>query len=72
MERLMFWMDYKVNIHVHILHRYNFGLSVTYMSKEEANGEFHGHLARFPYTYGIYDTNDGDCMKVMKQVIYEG
>ena len=25
-----------------------------------------------PYTYGIYDTNDGDSMIVMTQVRYEG
>ena len=25
-----------------------------------------------PYTYDIYDTNDGDYMTVMTQVIYEG
>ena len=25
-----------------------------------------------PYIYVIYDTNDGDSMTVMKQVIYEG
>ena len=24
-----------------------------------------------PYTYDIYDTNDGDCIKVMTQVRYE-
>ena len=47
MERPMFWMDYKVNIIFHMLHRSNLGWSVTYMSKEEPNGEFHGHLARF-------------------------
>ena len=47
MEILMFWMDYKVNIIVHILHRFNFGWSVTYVSKEEPNVEFYGHLARF-------------------------
>ena len=61
-------MDYKVNILVHILHRSNLGWSVTYMSKEEPNGEFHGHLARFPLhlwhlwhqwwrLYDIYDTS---------------
>ena len=56
-------MDYKVNILVHVLHRSNFGWSVTYMSKEEPNWGFHGHLARFSYIYDIYDTNDGDSMK---------
>ena len=25
-----------------------------------------------PYTYGIYDTNDGDSKTVMTQVRYEG
>ena len=25
-----------------------------------------------PYTYDIYDTNDGDSMKIMKQFRYEG
>ena len=25
-----------------------------------------------PYIYDMYDTNDGDCMVVMTQVIYEG
>ena len=25
-----------------------------------------------PYTYDIYDTNDGDYMKVMTQVRFEG
>ena len=48
MEIIMFWMDYKVNIIVHILNKSNFGWIVTYMSKEEPNGEFHGHLSRFP------------------------
>ena len=44
----MFWMDYKVNILVNILHMLDLGWSATYMSKEEPNGEFHGHLTRFP------------------------
>ena len=48
MEIIMFWMDYKFNILVHILYRSNLGWSVTYMSKEEPNREFCGHLARFP------------------------
>ena len=37
-----------------------------------AKWEFHGHLARFPLHYDIYDTNDGDAMTVMTQVKYEG
>ena len=66
----MLWMDYKVNILVHILNRSKFGLTITYMSKEEPNGEFHGHLARFPLHFDIYDTNDGYFMIVMTQIRY--
>ena len=36
-----------------------------------AKCEFHGHLLDSPYIYDIYDTNDGDSMKFMTQVIYE-
>ena len=41
-------MDYKVNILVHIFHRYNFVWILTYMGRRRAKWEFHWHLARFP------------------------
>ena len=64
----MFWIDYKVNILVHIIHRSNLGLSVTYMGKEDPNGSSMDTWLDFPY---IYDTNDGYSMTVMTQVRYE-
>ena len=68
----VFCMDYKVNILVHILNRSNFGWLVTYMGKGRVKWEFHGHLARFPYIYDIYDTKHGDSMTIMTQIKYEG
>ena len=35
-------------------------------------GSFMDTWLDFPYTYDIYDTNDGDYMIVMTQIIYEG
>ena len=35
-------------------------------------GSFMDTSLDFPYTYDIYDTDDGDSMTVMTQVIYEG
>ena len=61
-------MDYEVNIIVHILHRYNLGLIVTYMGEEEPNGSFMDTWLDSPYIYDIYGTNEGDSMTVMKQV----
>ena len=65
-------MDYEVNILFHILHRFNLGLIVTYMGEEEPNGSFMDTWLNSPYIYDIYDTNDGDSMKVMTQVKSEG
>ena len=65
-------MDYKANILVHILHRFNLGLILTYMGEEEPNGSFMDTCLDSPYIYDIYDTNDGDSMKFMTQVRYEG
>ena len=65
-------MDYEVNILVHILHRSNFGLIVTYMGEEEPNGSFMDTWLDSPYIYDIYDTNDGDYMIVMKKIRSEG
>ena len=65
-------MDYKVNILVHILHRYNLGWIVTYIGEEEPNGRFMDTWLDSPYIYDIYDTNDRDYMKVMTQVRSEG
>ena len=65
-------MDYKANILVHILLRCNLGLIVTYMGEEETNGSFMDTWIDSPYIYDIYDTNDGDSMKVMTQVRYKG
>ena len=62
-------MDYKANILVHILHMSNFGLILTYMGEEEPNGSFMDTWLDSPY---IYDTNDGDSMTVMTQVISKG
>ena len=63
-------MNYNVNILVHILHRYNLGWIVTYMGEEDPNGSFMDTWLDSPYIYDIYDTNDGDSMKFMKQVRY--
>ena len=60
-------MDYEFDIIVHILHRSNFGWIVTYMGDEEPNGSFMDTWIDSPYIYGIYDTNVGDSMTVMKQ-----
>ena len=65
-------MYYLVNKIVHILHRSNLGLIVTYMGEEDPNGSFMDTWLDSPYIYDIYDTNDGDSKKVMKQVRYEG
>ena len=35
-------------------------------------GSFMDTLLHSPYTYDIYDTNDGDSMTVMKKFRYEG
>ena len=64
-------MDYKSNIIVHILHRSNLGWILTYMGEEEPNGSFMDTWLDSPYIYDSYDTNDGDSMTVMTQVIYE-
>ena len=64
-------MDNEVNILVHILHRLNLGLIVTYMGEEEPNGSFMDTWLDSPYIYDIYDTNDGDYMTVMTQARYE-
>ena len=47
-EILMFWMEHKVNILVHILHRLNLGWIVTYMGRGRTKWELYGHLAKFP------------------------
>ena len=60
-------MDYKVNIIIHILHRSNLGWIVTYTGEKEPNGSFMDTWLDSPYIYDIYDTNDGDYMKVMTQ-----
>ena len=65
-------MDYKANILVHILNRSNFGWIVTYMGEEDPNGSFMDTWLDSPYIYDIYDTSDGDSMKVMTQFRYEG
>ena len=65
-------MYYKVNIIFHILHRYNLGWIVTYMGEEDPNGSFMDTWLDSPYIYDIYDTNDGDSMKIMTQFRYEG
>ena len=65
-------MDYEANIIVHILHRSNLGLIVTYMREEEPNGSFIDTWLDSPYIYDIYDTNDGDSMKIMTQFRTQG
>ena len=65
-------MDYKVNILIHILHRFNLGWIVTYMGKEETNKSFMDTCLDSPYISDSYDTNDGDSITVMTQVRYEG
>ena len=65
-------MDYKVNILVHILHRYNLGWIVNSMGEEEPNGSFMDTWLDSPYVYDNNDTNDGDSMTVMTHVRYEG
>ena len=42
------------------------------MGEEELNGSFMDTWLDSPYIYGIYDTNDGDYMTVMIQVISKG
>ena len=42
------------------------------MGEEEPNGSFMDTWLDSPYIYDNYDTNDGDSMKVMTHVIYEG
>ena len=69
---LIFCMDYKDNILVHILHGSNFGWIVTYMGEEEPNGSFMDTWLDSPYIYDIYDTSDGDSITVMTQVRSEG
>ena len=71
-EAKCFWMDYEVNILFHIIHSSNFGLIVTYMGEKEPNGSFMDTWLDSPYIYDIYDTNDGDSMRVMTQARYEG
>ena len=61
-------MDYNVNIILHILHRSNFWLILTYMGEEETNESFMDTWLDSPYIYDIYD---GDSMTVMTQVRYE-
>ena len=65
-------MYYEVNILVNIIHRYNLGLIVTYMGEEEPNVSFKDTWLDSSYIYDIYDTNDGDSMTFMTQVISEG
>ena len=65
-------MDYNVNILVHILHMCKLGWIVTYMGDEVPNGSFMDTWLDSPYIYDIYDTNDGDSIKVMTQFRYEG
>ena len=65
-------MDYDINILFHILHRYNLVWIVTYMGEEDPNGSFMDTWLDSPYIYDIYDTNDGDSMKIMTKVGYEG
>ena len=65
-------MYYEVNIIVNLLNRCNFGWIVTYMVEQDPNGSFMDTWLDSPYIYDIYDTNDGDSMKVMTQVRYEG
>ena len=64
-------MDYEVNIILNILHMFNFGWILTYMGEKEANGSFMDIWLDSPYIFDMYDTNDGDSMTVMTQVIYE-
>ena len=64
-------MDYEVNIIVYIVHRSNLGWIVTYMGEEEPNGSFMDTWLDSPYIYDIYDTNDGDSMRIMTQVRYK-
>ena len=42
------------------------------MGEEDPNGSFMDTWLDSPYIYDIYDTNDGDSMKVMTQFRYEG
>ena len=42
------------------------------MGKEEPNWSFMDTWLDSPYIYDIYDTNDGDSMTAIKNVIYEG
>ena len=42
------------------------------MGEEEPNGGFMDTCLDSPYIYDSYDTNDGDSMKIMKQVRCEG
>ena len=65
-------MDYEVNIIFNILHRYNFGWTVTYMGEEEPNGSFMDTWLDSPYIYDIYDNNDWDYIKFMTKLKYEG
>ena len=62
-------MNYKFNILVHIIHRLNLELIVTYMGEEEPNGSFIDTWLDSSY---IHDTNDGDSMTVMTQVRSKG
>ena len=64
-------MDYKVDIIIHILHKFNLVWIVTYMGEEEPNGGFMDTWLESPYIYDICDTNDGDSMTVMTQVTYK-
>ena len=38
------------------------------MGEKEPNGSFIDTLLDSPYIYDIYDTNDGDSMKIMTQL----
>ena len=42
------------------------------MGRERADWGFMDTWLDSPYIYDIYDTNDGDCMKIMTQLKYEG
>ena len=42
------------------------------MGEEERNGSFMDTWLDSPYIYDIYDTDDGDSIRVMTQVKYEG
>ena len=42
------------------------------MGEEETNGSVMDTWLDFPYIYDIYNTNKGDSMTVMTQVIFEG